>query len=367
MQQVGASMIDRVLAGRGIGRVVLWLLLLHAVPSADAYGAAAGGVPSACAPEQNLQFICGPVASEDLVRVPGTRWLIASGLNIGTPAHLYLIDTKNQRFAVAFPVGMPRMQVDRAVTPDCNAPPDLSRMSTDGLALRPGSDGRHTLYAANHGDRMAIEVFDVDARSARPQLRWVGCMLLPARALPNGVAALPDGGILVTNFYDPAGREASGGLLEWHAASGFRNVPDASFSGANGIEINADASAIYVSAWAARKIIVLSRKGGAGREIPLPFMPDNIHRLPDGSLLVGGQQSTVEKIAACKAECPQPWVVARVDPEKSTVQTLLEGQGTRAVNYAAGGLLVDGTLYVTARGDRRIIFVPMPATRNTGR
>jgi hypothetical protein len=135
MQQVCASMTDRVLGGRGIGGVVLWLLLLQAALSVHACGAAEGGAPSACAPEQNLQFICGPVASEDLARVPGTRWLIASGLNIGTPAHLYFIDTKNQSSAVAFPVGMPRMQVDRAVTPECNAPLDLSRMSIDGLAL----------------------------------------------------------------------------------------------------------------------------------------------------------------------------------------------------------------------------------------
>lgn len=355
MQQVGASRTDRILVGCGAGGVFLWLALLYAALCSDAAAAA-----PTCASEHDLQFICGPVASEDLVRIPGTRWLIASGLNIGAPAHLYLIDTKDKSFAVSFPVGTPRMQVDRALTPDCSGPPDLSRMSTDGLALRAGSDGTHTLYAANHGDRMAIEVFEVDARSAQPQLRWVGCMRLPARVVPNGVAALPDGGILVTNFYDPSGKQGSGGLLEWHAASGFRNVPGASFSGANGVELNADASLIYVSAWASRRIVVLSRRGGTRREIPLTFMPDNIHRLSDGSLLVGGQESTVEKILSCQAECPQPWVVARVDPKKSTVQTILEGPGTRIVNYAAGGLVVDGTLYVTARGDNRILFAPMP-------
>src|SRR5262245_37795162 len=44
----------------------------------------AGGVhaeSASCADEEGLHFICGPVASEDLVQVPGTRWLIASGLN----------------------------------------------------------------------------------------------------------------------------------------------------------------------------------------------------------------------------------------------------------------------------------------------
>ena len=315
-----------------------------------------------------LHFIYGPVASEDLVRVPATPWLIASGLNIGAPAHLYLVDTRDKTATILFPTGAPHMETDRALTPDCSGPPDLSRMSTDGLALRPGSDRRHMLYAANHGDRMAIEAFEVDTRQSRPQLRWVGCMPLPEHTLPNGVAALPDGGLLVTSFYDPTDQQAwarmargepSGRILEWHARPGFRDVPEAVFSGPNGIELSADARLIYVSAWSSRKIVVLSRKDGSRREIPLQFMPDNIHRLDDGALLVGGQRTSVEKIAACKAQCPQPWVVARVDPQKGTVQTLLARKGTSAVNYAAGGLIVDGTMYVTVRGDRRIVYVPM--------
>jgi len=247
-------------------------------------------------------------------------------------------------------------------------------MSTDGLALRPAPNGRDYLYAANHGDRFAIEMFEVNTYGERPQLRWVGCMPLPPRTLPNGVAALPDGGLLVTSFHDPqdekkawaqmARGENTGRLLEWQAASGFRDVPGSAVSGANGIEISADASVVYLSAWATRDIVVIARNGNGGgatpsRRIPLGFLPDNIHRLPDGSLLVGGQRTDVQKIADCTAQCPQPWIIARVDPVSGTVHQLLEGQGTRAVNYACGGIIVDDSLYVTARGDRRVIYAAM--------
>src|SRR5262249_5019859 len=162
-----------------------------------------------------------------------------------------------------------------------------------------GSGGQHTLYAANHGDRMSIEVFEVDARVPQPTLRWVDCLPLPDRTLPNGVALVPDGGLLVTSFYDPtdpkaswdrmARGEPSGRLLEGHASTGFRDVPNATFSVPNGVELSADASTIYVSAWASHKLVVLSRDGSVRREIQLGFMPDNIHRLEDGTLLIGGQ------------------------------------------------------------------------------
>ena len=41
----------------------------------------------ACSPSDGLSYVCGPAASEDLARIPGTPWLVAGGLNIGAPAH----------------------------------------------------------------------------------------------------------------------------------------------------------------------------------------------------------------------------------------------------------------------------------------
>jgi hypothetical protein len=70
-----------------VAAALFFLLMAHA--------AVAGKPAATCAPESGLQFICGPVASEDLARIPGTPWLIASGLNLGAPAHFYLIDTRD--------------------------------------------------------------------------------------------------------------------------------------------------------------------------------------------------------------------------------------------------------------------------------
>ncbi len=180
---------------------------------------------------------------------------------------------------------------------------------------------------------------------------------------------LSGGGLVVSSFYDPndktawarmARGEATGRLLEWRPGRGFRMMPGGAMSGANGLKTSADGRLIYASAWSGRKLVILDRQGGARREIALDFMPDNIRRLGDGALLVGGQRTKVESIAACTGpQCPQAWVVARVDPRTGTVRTLLSREGTPEVNYACTALEVDGVVYITARGDGRILYAPL--------
>jgi hypothetical protein len=353
---------------------LLTVLLLTALMGGTPRAIAAEAAPVSaqdCKPSAGLNYICGPVASEDLVRVPHTHWLIASGMNVGQPAHLYLIDTIHKSASILFPIAPVTATLDPKPAPGCPGPPDLARMSTDGLALRAGADAVHTLYAANHGDRMAVEFFTVDARGAKPVLRWVGCAPLPRGTLPNAVTALPDGGLLVISFYDPsdpaawtrmAAGKSTGRILEWHADRGFESVANSATSGGNGIETSADGKEIYASSWSSRELIVISREDGARRAIPLGFMPDNIHRLADGSLLIAGQRTSVTAIEACTgAPCPQPWVIARVLPRTFHIQQLLTGSGSSAMGYACGAIALNGTLYITARGDQRIAYRALPA------
>jgi hypothetical protein len=244
-------------------------------------------------------------------------------------------------------------------------------MSLDGLALRPVDAGSDILYATNHGDRMAVELFAVDHRSGRPRLHWIDCAVLPEKLLPNAVAILPGGGFLVISFYDPTDPEAwarmgrgepTGRILQWLPGKGFTPLPDSATSGGNGLETSADGDVVYASSWSARRLVVLSLREGTRREIPLDFMPDNIHRLPDGSLLVGGQRTTVAAIRACQGpQCPQAWVVARVEPASGATHVLLEGRGTPLVNYACGAVAVADTLFVTVRGEQRVLYRSFPA------
>jgi hypothetical protein len=316
-----------------------------------------------CAPHDGLRFICGPVGSEDIAHVPGTQWLIASGLDLGGGGGLYVAHIGARRTAK-----MPLLAA-AATPPGCPGPPDLPRLSTDGLTLRPGAGGRHMLYVANHGDRLAIEMFLIAARGAVPRPIWAGCAPMPARTLPNAVVALSGGRLIVTSFHDPddkqawermARQEPTGSVWEWRPGAGFHRLKIGPISGANGVEVSRDERTLYVSAWSASKIIAIDLKTMKRREIALDFLPDNIKRAPDGSLLVGGQKTTVASIAACNGpQCPQDWVVARVDPGSGKVTTLVARHGDALINYACTGLEVGGTLYITNRGDNRIAYIPV--------
>jgi hypothetical protein len=351
-----------------IRAAVALALLATAVSAATAQSTIPPAAHS-CAPSDGLNYICGPTASEDLAHVPGTRWLVASGMNVGEPAQLYLIDTRTQRASIFFPMDKQQMQPDATLRTGCTGPPNLDKMSTDGISIRAGSDRQHLLYVANHGDRHAIEIFRIDAREPVPKAAWISCVPMPPGTLANAVVPLADGGLVVSSFYDPGDKDAwarmsrgenTGSLWEWHAVSGMRRLEVGGISGANGVEISADGNTLYASAWSGRELLVLDRRTGVQHRIALDFLPDNIKRAPDGTLFVGGQRSSAARIAACTGpDCPQDWIIARVDPLSGKVTPLVTRPGNALINYACGAVQADDTLYITVRGDRRLIYLPL--------
>jgi hypothetical protein len=345
-----------------------------AAPPAAATAAIAAG--SACTPADGLDAVCGVVAGEDVVALPGTPWLLVGGLDVGGGAQLHLVDRGSGR-VVAVPVAATAPTGDATAAADtsataCTPPGPRRRVSLAGLALRPevppGQVQR--LFAANQAEPRSIEFFDVDDRAAVPVLAWRGCVPMPDGTLPNAVVALRGGGFIASSFHDPrdtaaeyarmARGEPTGSLWQWSAAGGLHPLPAGPLAGANGLALTADESTLYVSEWAARRIVALDARSGARRLIPVDFLPDNLRVEADGRLLVAGQRADVAAIGACAGPaCPQPWVVARIDPRSGQVTPLLSRAGTAQVSYACGALALDGRLYVTARSDARLLSLPL--------
>jgi hypothetical protein len=144
---------------------------------------------AACAPSGGLNFICGLQAPEDLVLVPDTRWLIASGMAAGSG--LRLIDTQAKMSRDLFTVAVSTARADKTRFASCPGPLDAKQAVLHGLSLRPAQPGRYTLYATNHGGRESVEVFEVDARGAAPSAVWIGCVMMPDKLAANSVAAFP--------------------------------------------------------------------------------------------------------------------------------------------------------------------------------
>jgi len=203
-----------------------------------AYGAQAqqAAPPSDCAPSGTLAYVCGPRNAEDIVALGDTGWLILSGMSAqgeapsaASSGRLYLVDAAAKTYETWFPGASVSVNHDTAMFEDCPGPLNVANFSAHGLALREVAADRYKLYITSHGEREAIEVFDVDAAAEKPAITWRGCVVLPERTSSNSVAILSDGGFVTTKMMDPtdpagfagilAGR-ISGNVYEWHPRRG---------------------------------------------------------------------------------------------------------------------------------------------------
>jgi hypothetical protein len=336
-------------------------------------GPAAAATP--CKPSGNLHFVCGTLNSEDLVSVPGTGWIVASGMAGGaTPDHgsLHVVNRHTKYWTTIFPGPHPRIRPEKAAYPGCPGPPDLAKFTAHGLNLRPGKGGFDTLYVVNHGGRESIEVFRLSTHTHVPSVTWIGCAVMPPHTWPNSVAPVPGGGMVVTDMFDPGDKnvqqelgagEVTGAAYEWHPKTGFELVAGSRLSGDNGIEVSRDGKYIYVAVWGGKAVARLLR--GAGPQyrkiVPTGFQTDNLRWAPDGKLMVTGQAGPASAVFGCFASkavrCTQGWDMAKLDPATMTLQPVVHHPGDPEFGDATVGLQLGHEIYVgTFRGDRIAYF-----------
>ena len=295
---------------------------------------ATGSAAQDCAPDGDVQFLCGPASPEDFAPVPQSPWVIVSSMIDG--GDLHLADTRDLTTAVLFSPATGRAEHDMETYGDCPGPV-TSDFRPHGLYLRISDGVDHTLLVVGHGAREAIEVFDVDMREGRPDLTWVGCAVAPEGIGLNSVVALPEGGFASTS-------PAAGNIWEWRPGAGWSLVPGSEDIGPNGLEISRDGQWFYVGGYGAMSLIRLSR----GRTpivkegVEVGFHIDNVRRGANETLLAAGHRGpTRESIRTCLREDDCEGVVsyvAEVDPEQMTARQVVE--------YASNDRLILGTVAI---------------------
>jgi hypothetical protein len=325
-----------------------------------------------CAPSGGLNFICGLQAAEDLVLVPNTRWLIASGMAAGSGLHL--IDTQAKTARNLFSSNLSTARADKTKFGGCPAPLDSKLAVLHGLSLRPAEAGKYTLYATNHGGRESIEIFEVDARGAAPSAVWIGCVLLPDALPANSVAAFSDGAIVATvlmlpgkTFEDRLAGRNTGIVLMWTPGSkDFRMLPGTELSGNNGIETSADNREFYVASTFLKRIVAFSREDPSKpvRSAQLKeFGPDNVrlvgNRLITAGMIVeepscGGAPKKPEDI-----QCPRGWIADAIDPKTMAITEIGRGPAAPPYKGTATAMPVGDNLWLSSFNADRVAYRPL--------
>jgi sugar lactone lactonase YvrE len=335
--------------------------------------AVAAQAQQSCAANGDVSYVCGPKNPEDLVLVPGTQWIVSSGMADG--AGFYVVDSRTGDFgSLTFTA-----QHDRAFA-SCSTPPTAQNLQTHGLNIRATGPGRARLNVVGHGAREAIEVFDVDASGARPTLTWRGCVPMPEGLAANSVASFADGSLVATVLFMPGTTFAdavvdlkpTGAVYEWSPGKpGFELVRGTELPANNGIEVSADGREIYVASSGLQTIVAFSHSNPA-RELrttrPLGFTPDNVHLAPDGRLVTAGMandvaecggppgpQHDIEKLS----KCPRPTIVAAIDPKTMQHTVIATTTATPDFSNATMALPVGNQVWIGSFSGDRIARAPL--------
>jgi hypothetical protein len=326
--------------------------------------------PAACTPSGGLTFICGVANPEDLVLVPKTQWMVASGMAPGSGLHL--VDTRNKTVKSLYAPGIASTRADRKTYADCPAPLDPKQAVLHGLSIRPAANGRYTVYATNHGGRESVEVFELDASGAIPTAMWIGCVLTPNKMALNSVAAFSDGTLMATvlimpgkTFEDAFAQRNTGAVLQWTPGSpAFRLLPDTELPANNGIETSPDDREFFVVSTTTKRVIAYAREN-PGKPLRVAqlkeFAPDNVRWTSDNRLITAGM---LDAEPACGGppkdekgiRCPRGYVVATIDPKTMAVTELARGPATPSFTGTAIAMRAGDDLWLGSFNANRLAY-----------
>jgi hypothetical protein len=327
-----------------------------------------------CTPSGGQKFVCGPRNAEDLVLIPGTKWIVASSGDASSP--FYLIDSRNGAWKNVQPQVKRNPKVG---VPGCTQPPPAAGSNTHGLSVRGAAAGRSILYAVGHGPREAIEIYDVDSSGATPMLTWQGCVPMPPGLAANSVASFANGGLVATvllmpgkSFEDSLARKPTGAVFEWSpGSSSFELVKGSELPGNNGIETSLDGSEVFVVSSGFQTVVAFSHSNPT-RQLrttrPLPFTPDNLRRDSAGRLVTAGMKNDVPACGGPPgpghdlsklASCPRGFLAFYIDPATMKTREFAQSEAIPVFSNATIALVVENQYFIGTFSGDRVAYGPI--------
>ncbi|VEI74975.1 Gluconolactonase [Mannheimia haemolytica] len=306
-----------------------------------------------------LSYIENLKSPEDLVQIPNSNWIIASGMT--HHSGLYLIDsqTKTAQRLIAPKADKPSTQFKNS-----QPQPHADEMQIHGLSIRAMGGGKSLLYAVNHNgfdkniNRETIEVFEVNANTTTPTIKWLGNVPMPkddkGRYLAaNSVVSGADGSIYTTVMMHPhntledmfAGK-TTGAIYRWSPKTQvFEKLQGTEFNGNNGIELSPDGQFIYV---AHMKNLSKLTNTNPAKEVATTQLNygvfDNLHWVSDKLITAGS--STQNCGDTMTYDCLKDYHITTISPDNLSTNAIYQGKYTADFSGVSTVLPVGKTYYL---------------------
>ncbi|QLD32520.1 SMP-30/gluconolactonase/LRE family protein [Mannheimia varigena] len=303
-----------------------------------------------------LSYIKGIQSPEDLVQIPDTKWIIASGMANNSGLHLIDSTTKTATRLIA-PKGKAIAEFATSTEQ-----PTADEMQIHGIHIKKMGKN-YRLYAVNHNgvgeksSRETIEIFEINTHGT-PTLTWLGNVPMPKDdtgkyLTGNGVAVGADGAIYVTVMMHPehtlddmfAGRK-TGAIYRYSPQIGhFEKLQGSELNGNNGIELSADGKFIYVAHMRGLSKLINSNPVKAVATTTLNYgVFDNLHWAGDKLITAGSQTETCGDVMTF--ECLKDFHITTINPDNLAVQPLFKGKYTAEFSGISTVLPVGNTYYL---------------------
>jgi arylesterase/paraoxonase len=232
-----------------------------------------------------------------------------------------------------------------------------------GISFLSDGQGPDLLYVVNHPSNAehTIEVFEIDDSGAR----LVQTIRDPHLISPNDVIAVSRTELYFTNDHGvPRGpKQLTDDLLRRaraeivHVKNGTFSVLADDLAYANGINVSADGSELYLSEASGRRLRIYARTPSTGaiqlkRTIELDQGPDNIELGPDGSVYVAGHPKLMTFLRHAKnPSVLAPSEVVRIHPKTFEVERLYLDLGSQLSASTVAAPFDDHVLVGAVFGD----------------